>query len=251
MENFFELIINNILCLPSFLLTIIEFFIFIASLLLAFRYLGKTGVYIFATLAFIIANIQVLRETQYFFQAQPIVLGTVAFCMVFLSSDILVEHYSVELARKSIYISFAAYLLLILIMLVTLAYNPRTDGNYNELKTVFIGSPRLLLASFIAYFTGQAIDIYVFSFLKRKLGGLKWLWLRSNISVLLASFFDNIIFSVLAWKLLASAPVTWHSLFFTYMLGPYWLIIFISLWNTPIIYLSYLVKKKDSSVALL
>ena len=37
---------------------------------------------------------------------------------------------------------------------------------------------------------------------------------------------DNIIFSVLAWKILAKNPVTTESLIFTYILGTYWFRIF-------------------------
>lgn len=61
---------------------------------------GSGGLYAFSTCAFVLANIQVLRTTDYFFQESAIALGNIAFSAIFLANNILVEYYGIRCAKK-------------------------------------------------------------------------------------------------------------------------------------------------------
>ena len=62
------------------------------------------------------------------------------------------------------------------------------------------------------------------------------LWLRSFVSTAIASLMDNILFSVLAWKILAPLDIDTTTLIFTYILGTYVLRLFVTALNAPVMY---------------
>lgn len=232
MEAIFkEILISN--C-PSLVLTIAEFFIYSVVLTLSFKYLGKCGIYIFTVLVFILSNIQVLRETQYFFQSEPVALGTTAFSMVFLANNILVEKFGIAEAKKNIYTTFCAYFIFNAMVIVTLCYEPKTDHLYKSLESIFVNSPRLFFAGVISYFIGQFLDVYAFNLIKKY--NTKLLWLRNILATAISALIDNTIFSLLAWRILASDPVSWNALIYTYILGTYWFRMAICILTTPVIY---------------
>ena len=66
----------------------------------------------------------------------------------------------------------------------------------------------------------------------------RYLWLRNNLSTILSSLLDNIIFSLLAWFILNPNPETLYNIIMIYILGTYILRIFIALIDTPFLYLS-------------
>jgi uncharacterized integral membrane protein (TIGR00697 family) len=157
--------------------------------------------------------------------------------MVFLANNILVEQYGILEAKKNIYVNFFIYLFFNLIMIITLSYEPKTDPLYINLEKIFINSPRLFTAGIISYFISQFSDIYIFNFIKKIYKGVRFLWLRNVCAVAISGLIDNIIFSLLAWKIFASSPVSWNSLIFTYVIGTYWFRLFIALLSTPLIYI--------------
>jgi hypothetical protein len=124
-------------------------------------------------------------------------------------------------------------------MLLTIAHLPiPSDKAHEAIETLFLPSPRLLVASLTAFTLSQFLEIQIFHRLQIATSS-KMLWLRLNISFMIAALLDNVIFSTMAWMILAPTPVTLKSLIFTYILGTYLTRILISLLSTPIIYLSY------------
>ena len=223
----------------SDLLPFIELSFFAATMLMLLRYSGFVGLCIFGTLAIMICNIQVLREAQFFFQQEPVALGTIMCSLAFLTSDIITEHYGAKAAKLATYLSFVMQIIFVIAMQITLAYPPQTDAFFHPLKTVFSPMPRLFFASISTYLIAQLLDIYLFSLIRSKLPARKWLWLRSFGATSIASFADTVIFSTLAWYILAPSPCSLNKLIWTYILGTYVFRIFVIAWSTPIIYLSY------------
>ncbi len=225
--------------LLSGLLLIVCYFL----ILFLWRFYSIHGLYLYNIFAVVVANIQVLKTTQFFLTSEPIALGTLLFATTFLVSDIITEHHGLVPARRGIVLSFLAQVLMTIFMAFTLAY----PYNANDaeattvqlaLYTLFAPSLRLLIASLSAYCISQWIDIKIFKALK-DYTHKKFLWLRINVSTLIAGFMDNIIFSVLAWVLLSSNPVSFSVLIFTYILGTYMARVVVSITSTPIIYLTY------------
>jgi uncharacterized PurR-regulated membrane protein YhhQ (DUF165 family) len=65
----------------------------------------------------------------------------------------------------------------------------------------------------------------------------KLLWLRTIVAVLTSALLDNIIFSILAWKVFYPLPVGFSTFFMTYILGTFGIRILVTLANTPVMYL--------------
>ena len=207
------------------------------------RMVGFVGLCLFSGVAILICNIQVLREAQFFFQSEPVALGTIALSLAFLTSDIITEHYGTKAARLNAYLSFFIQIIFIAALQLTLLYQPQTDPFYTPLKTVFSPLPRLFFASIGTYLIAQLSDIYLFATIKTKLPAKKWLWLRSFVASSIAGILDTAIFSTLAWYVLASSPCSLNKLLWTYILGTSVFRIFVIAWSTPLIYLSYKIKK--------
>ncbi|NMA20978.1 MAG: queuosine precursor transporter, partial [Lentisphaerae bacterium] len=104
------------------LLWFLMLFLDFGALLLLYRYLGKTGVFIWIPIATILANIQVLKIVQLFgFTAT---LGNIAYASLFLATDILSENHSRKDAHLAVLVGFLTMLLTILIMTLALAFEP-------------------------------------------------------------------------------------------------------------------------------
>ncbi len=79
----------------------------------------------------------------------------------------------------------------------------------------------------------------------KKITFSKYLWLRNNLSTLLSSLIDNTIFSLLAWIILNPEPETLYKVLMIYILGTYFLRIFLALIDTPFMYLAKLFLPKN------
>ena len=212
-------------------------------LLLFFRLFGIGGIFAFNAGAIILANIQVLKVASVFSSVDPIALGTVAFTTTFLGTDILAEYCGKQYAKQAVGIGFAALLFSTALMTLTIGIAPVEDSPemgwalalHQNLEAVFSPAPALLLAGMCAYLVSQLFDIYLFDTMRRKFHG-KQLWLRNCVSTACSSLIDNIIFSVLAWVVLADNPLAWKTVIFTYILGTYFIRLILVLLDTPFIY---------------
>jgi queuosine precursor transporter len=238
-SNFIFPFISWLHTLSAESLSLLVFFICVSFLLILFRSFGVAGLYLYSAIIVVAANIQVLKVASFSFSPEPIALGTIAFATVYLASDILTEHYGSTIARKGVWLSFAAQILMTILMILTLGY-PAIAGNeaHDAMMTLFIPSPRLLVASLLAYTISSFVDIFLFQWVSNVTKG-RWLWLRSNIAMMVSALLDNIVFSVFAWIILNPEPVTLMKLIFTYILGTYFARVLVSFLSTPVMYLSY------------
>ena len=76
-----------------FAVLIVNFVIVLA----VYRFMGKTGLFVWMAIASILANIQVLKLVEFF--GWDITLGNVLYGTSFLATDIISENYSKDLAR--------------------------------------------------------------------------------------------------------------------------------------------------------
>ena len=211
----------------------------VATILLFFRLFGIAGLYMYNAVIVIVANVQVLKTSTFFFSPEPVALGTVTFATTYLVSDILTEHYGKDVARKGVWLSFAGHILMTSLMVITLGFvSPEGDKAHGAMMSLFTPSPRILIAGLLAYVLSQFMDIYVFEWISQRTNR-RWLWLRTNVATLLSGLVDNTIFSVLAWVILSPEPIGFYSLIFTYILGTYIARGMVAVMSTPIMYLSY------------
>ncbi len=238
--------------LPPELMMAIDYGAVIAILFALFRLFGREGLLLFIVLAIVLGNIEVLKATQLSCMDNPIALGTILFTCTYLATDILVEHYGPQAGTRAIGLGFAAVLMVSVLMTITIGIAPiscdpgQTHWIYlkahQALETLFTPAPAILIASLISYGITQYLDVRIFNALKIK-WNQKYLGLRSLISTLSTTFLDNVIFSVLAWKVLHPLMLSWGELWYTYIWGTYVLRLIVSFLNLPII---YLFKKKST-----
>ncbi len=231
------------------ILSVLSFFICAISIIFLLRFYGKEGLFIYTIVIVIASNIQVLKLTHYFFMENPVALGTVIFSTTFAVDNIITELFGASEARKNTFLSFFSYLIFIILMKITILYPTIIDtdcyNHYEEMKILFSTSLNIFISSLIAYIVGQLFDIKLFAFLLNIMKN-KYLILRSFISMSLSTFLDNFVFSVLAWIILSDNPISWNSLWSTYIFSGYLLRLIVVVFCIPLVKLAkrfYLDKK--------
>jgi hypothetical protein len=97
-------------------------------------------------------------------------------------------------------------------------------------QAVFAKSLRLTLASLVAFFLAERMDIYIFTKIRLRLQN-SGLWLRSNASNIISLFFDTSIFMFLGFFDGSNGSFVWS------LVLPYWgLKCLFSMLETPATY---------------
>ena len=216
---------NEILWL---LLLLANFF----SILAAYRFFGKTGLYIWIPISTILANIQVLKMVDLF--TIGVTLGNITYASSFLVTDILSENYGKASAKKAVFIGFFSLSATVIIMNLALMFKPNeVDFIQESLKNIFSLLPRIALASLVAYGISQLHDVWAYNFWKTRLPQMKFLWLRNNASTIVSQLLDSIIFTFIAfWGLLPTNE------FFEILITTYLLKLIVAVVDTPFLYLA-------------
>lgn len=179
------------------LLFFIEAIVVFSSLLLTKKFLGKKGLVAWVAVVGVLANIQVTESIQLF--GMDATLGNVLFASSFLATDILVECYGKEVAKKAVFCGIGFMLFYILIAQITLLFTPSEADVANEsLQTLFTMSLRTTAASVFMYALANLSDVYLFDKLKSLTKG-KYLWLRNNVATIACNCLENFGFVFLAF----------------------------------------------------
>lgn len=213
----------------------------VATLFILHRSFGKEGLFLFIVLMVIVANIQVLKAIDLIGFSAPVPMGSILFTMSFLATDIIAELYGRKEAEKAIWLSFCATLLMTLFMLLTLGTKAanmpeRYQQAHQAMAFIFTPASAIFIASITAYLASQYSDVTIFLWIKKLTRG-KFLGLRTVMATLTSTLLDNIIFSILAWKVFYPLPIDFSTFCVTYILGTYVIRLLVTLANTPVIYL--------------
>lgn len=217
------------------------------GLILFARFFGKSGICVYTAVAIIASNLQVLKAGYVPYFPQPIALGTTVFSATYLASDLLTELYGAAVARRNAALGFMAAFFLLILMVLALGVRPldigddSPYGHFNQahgaLLILFNPSLSILVASLVSYGISQAMDIALFSALKRRTAG-RFLMMRTFVSMAVSGLVDITVFSFLAWVVLSPRPISLSSLFFTYILGSYMLRLLIIVGQAPLLSLA-------------
>jgi uncharacterized integral membrane protein (TIGR00697 family) len=128
--------------------------------------------------------------------------GVLFFPLSYVFGDVLTEVYGYARARKVVWAGFGATIFASIMSTVVLAFAP-APGEWNQnyhaaMQTVFGNTPRLVLASLIAYFCGEFCNSFVLAKLKLRTEG-RYLWLRTIGSTIVGEGIDSLIFYPLAF----------------------------------------------------
>ena len=156
--------------------------------------------------------------------AKLVVLGpwvlpaaVILFPIAYIVGDVLTEVYGYARARRVIWLGFFANLLAVVAIWLggRLPAAPfwtlgvyETPAQAQQAYDALLGfSPRLLVASFIAYLVGEFLNAYVLARLKVKTRG-RFLWVRTIGSTLVGQGADSLVFlSIAFWGILPPAAL--------------------------------------------
>ncbi len=133
--------------------------------------------------------------------------GTILFPLAYVFGDILTEVYGFARARRVIWIGFACNILMAAVFMTVSVLPPAADWPNQKAYEAILGlTPRIVLASMIAYFAGEFLNSFVLAKLKLKTKG-KYLWMRTIGSTLVGQLFDTALFIGIAFWGVLPAPL--------------------------------------------
>lgn len=129
------------------------------------------------------------------------------FPITYIFGDVLTEVYGFQRARLTIWLGFAANLLMALLFMfiITLPYPEFWEHN-NAYNTVLGFTPRLVAASLAAYFCGEFTNSVILSKMKLITRG-RWLWTRTIGSTIAGEGIDTFVFMFIAFGGTYSWPI--------------------------------------------
>lgn len=125
--------------------------------------------------------------------------GVLAYSVTFIVSDIISEIWGKERANEVIQCGFIALLTAIVLSWAALHWTPAPFWHGQEgFASVLSNTPRIVLASLVAYIISQTHDVWLFHLLKKITDG-NHLWLRNNVSTVVSQLIDSTIFVTVAF----------------------------------------------------
>lgn len=161
-------------------------------------------------------------------------VGILIFPFSYLALDIIQEVKGKEVARKILFGSLVALVLVMIVTYVSVALpSAQRDFYPTEYNKIFGVSLRVMFASLIAFILSELSDIEIFAKIK-KWTHEKMLFLRATGSTLLSQFVDTMIFMFLAFYGISAK----HDFMYLIQISiPYWLLkCAIAILGTPLIY---------------
>jgi uncharacterized integral membrane protein (TIGR00697 family) len=170
-------------------------------------------------------------------------IGILPWPIVFITTDIINEHFGRNGVKKLSFITAAliAYCILILFIGTKIpAFVTERTVNDEQFYAVFGQGLFIMVASLIAFVISQLIDVSIFWFLRNKTGK-KMIWLRSTGSTVFSQLIDSFLVSGIAFW--ATGRVTTDE-YINMSASGYAFKLIVAIVLTPLIYLGhYLIEK--------
>lgn len=232
------------------LILIASLVLIFGTVLLAWRFFGRAGLYAMTAVVTILSNIEVLILVNAFGMEQT--LGNVLFAATFLITDILSENEGKKAANKAVYIGIFASLFFVVLSSSWLLYVPSdSDWVMPSIRAIFTATPRTVLASMAVYAVSQFFDVWLYhkwwEFTERKFGDRRrFLWLRNNGSTLISQLVNTVLFNIAAFAGLEGYDA---KLLVSIIAAGYVIYIFTSLLDTPVVYIARRIQEKRTGKA--
>ena len=159
--------------------------------------------------------------------------GVVIFPISYILGDVLTEVWGYAAARRVIWLGFACNALMVAAVWIGGELPPapfwRGQAAYQE---ILGQTPRILVASFLAYLVGEFANSYVLARLKLVTRG-RWLWVRTIGSTIVGEGLDSALFVALAFGGVVPAGVLPGI-----VLGQWWVKVLYEAAATPLTYVA-------------
>lgn len=178
-----------------------------------FKYLDIITV--FFVMALLVSNIASTKIARVGFMALD--GGTLLFPLIYIFGDILTEVYGYKRSRKVIWLGFGSCILMSAVFGIV-GLLPAASGwdNQDAYMKILGQTPRIVLASLIAYFVGEFSNSFILAKMKILTKG-KWLWTRTIGSTLVGELFDSLIFVLIAFTGVVSRELLIELIVFNYL----------------------------------
>jgi uncharacterized integral membrane protein (TIGR00697 family) len=126
--------------------------------------------------------------------------GILFFPISYIFGDILTEVYGYAYDRRAVWCGFAALVFAAVMASVVVALPPSAEWLSSQDATVkmFGNTPRIVLASFVAFWCGSFVNGYVLAKMKVFTGG-RWLWTRVVGSTACGQLVDSSLFYLIGF----------------------------------------------------
>jgi uncharacterized integral membrane protein (TIGR00697 family) len=125
--------------------------------------------------------------------------GIVIFPLSYVLGDVLTEVWGYAAARRVIWLGFACNAVMVAAIWIGGVVPSAPFGAGQEAYDKILGqTPRILLASFVAYLIGEFANAFVLAKLKIATRG-RWLWMRTIGSTVVGQALDSAVFVTLAF----------------------------------------------------
>jgi len=146
--------------------------------------------------AAVLANICVLKQISLF--GLEVTASDAYTVVCVLGVNLLQEYVDREAARKAIWISFGLLGVYLVVSQIHNLFLPSPhDVMHQHYQVLFGFAPRIVTASFTAYFVSQRINYHLYGVLKEMMGNEQVL-MRNLISLSSSQFLDTVLFGFLA-----------------------------------------------------
>jgi len=125
--------------------------------------------------------------------------GTILFPISYIFGDILTEVYGYSRSRRVIWIGFGCAVLMAVVFGIVGALPPAPGWEHQKAYLVILGqTPRIVVASLLAYFAGEFSNSYTLAKMKVFTQG-RWLWTRTIGSTIVGEGVDTLLFVLIAF----------------------------------------------------
>ena len=217
------------------LLILINILVTFSLVLLIEKIFKKEGLYVWTSIALIMANI-LECQTVGLFHGFTATCGNDLFASVFLATDIMNEKYGAEYSKKAIRLAVFAMIAFTVIMQIGLLFKPdETDMAHEAMKTLFSLNLRVTISSVVLFYISNNLDIFLFEKIKKKLPDK--LWVRNNVATIISNVLENYFFIFFAFVGIFDIPTMLNIATTISVIE-----IVIALCDTPFVYLAKKLK---------
>jgi uncharacterized integral membrane protein (TIGR00697 family) len=143
--------------------------------------------------------------------------GTLLFPISYIFGDILTEVYGYRRSRRVIWVGFGCAALMAVVLAIVGALPPAEGWEYQEAYEAILGTtPRIVLASLVAYFAGEFSNSYTLARMKVLTRG-RWLWTRTIGSTLVGQGVDTLLIVTIAFAGTLPWPLFWSIIISNYI----------------------------------
>lgn len=194
--------------------------------------------YLFVTFL-LLSNIMASKIVSVFGLLLP--AAVIAYPVTFLFTDVVAEVEGKKSARGLVMTGFYLSLVMVALLWAARLLPPAPFWTHQEAWDRILGAtPRIVLASMLAYVVSQNHDVWAFHWWKEKTAG-RHLWLRNNLSTMVSQLIDSALFITVAfWGLYPPAAIG------KMVLGQYAVKMAIALLDTPFCYMLVRFYERDS-----